>query len=75
MRWWRPSRSFNTVAVGVALVGWGLPKLVGASGEKIVKKLMKAPGRGFLIFREDFEPNPPPTSAASIIRIIKRRKK
>ncbi|KAI8539370.1 hypothetical protein RHMOL_Rhmol09G0177600 [Rhododendron molle] len=49
---------FCAEAAGVALVGWGFPKLGGASGEKIVKKLMKAPGKDFLIFREKFELNP-----------------
>ncbi|KAH7840514.1 hypothetical protein Vadar_030400 [Vaccinium darrowii] len=47
------------VAVGVALVGWGLPKLVDALGQNgKKKKMMKAPGRDFLIFRDDFEHDP-----------------
>ncbi|KAG5532706.1 hypothetical protein RHGRI_027115 [Rhododendron griersonianum] len=46
------------VAVGVALVGWGLPKLVGASGEKIVKKLMKAPRKGLPYLQGGFRAQP-----------------
>lgn len=47
------------VAVGVVLVGWGLSQLVDGSGEKgKKKKMMKAPGRDFLIFRDDFEHDP-----------------
>lgn len=47
------------VAVGVALVGWGLSQLVDGLEEKSnKKKKMKAPGRDFRIFRDDFEHDP-----------------
>lgn len=47
------------VAVGVALVGWGLSQLVDGLEEKSnKKKMMKAPGRDFRIFRDDFERDP-----------------
>ncbi|KAG5532714.1 hypothetical protein RHGRI_027123 [Rhododendron griersonianum] len=47
------------VAVGVALVGWGLSQLVDGLEEKSnKKKMMKAPGRDIRIFRDDFERDP-----------------
>ncbi|OIT00019.1 hypothetical protein A4A49_59881 [Nicotiana attenuata] len=48
------------LAAGVALVGWGLSKLIdGDSNERANnKKMMKAPGRDYYINRDDFERDP-----------------
>ncbi|KAH7841125.1 hypothetical protein Vadar_025900 [Vaccinium darrowii] len=44
------------VAAAVAIVGWGLSKLVSSSGSE--EKMMKAPGRDYQIPRKDFENSP-----------------
>lgn len=48
------------LVAGVALLGWGLNKLIdGDSNERANnKKMMKAPGRDYYIYRDDFERDP-----------------
>ncbi|KAJ8570046.1 hypothetical protein K7X08_006623 [Anisodus acutangulus] len=45
------------IGAGVALVGWGLCKLIKIQ-EEAIKKMMKAPGRNYNIYRDDFEHDP-----------------
>ncbi|KZV20586.1 hypothetical protein F511_31801 [Dorcoceras hygrometricum] len=44
------------VVAGISLAAWGLFKLVDASESE--RKTMKAPGRNYRIFRDDFERDP-----------------
>ncbi|KAL3501531.1 hypothetical protein ACH5RR_035980 [Cinchona calisaya] len=46
------------VAAGIGLVAYCAYKLFGGSGSSNKRKKMKAPGRDYSIFRDDFEHDP-----------------
>ncbi|KAF2325474.1 hypothetical protein GH714_029286 [Hevea brasiliensis] len=47
------------IAVAVAAVAWGIASIVSDSGSAAPnRKTMKAPGRDYTMFRDDFEKDP-----------------
>ena len=51
-------KAVAVVAAGVGLVAWGICKILGAAETSSNRKMMKAPGRDYYIFRDEFERDP-----------------